>query len=84
MKLNLETGNRTLIHREETAWRTKPDLSPDGTRLVYSSYLGRNWNQLWMLPANGGYAMQLTYGEYDNALPRWSPDGEKDCLHFQS
>lgn len=77
VKLNLETGNRTLIHREETAWRTKPDLSPDGTRLVYSSYLGRNWNQLWMLPANGGYAMQLTYGEYDNALPRWSPDGEK-------
>jgi hypothetical protein len=77
VKLTIESGNRVLIHHEETAWRTKPDLSPDGTRLVYSSFLGRNWHQLWMLPANGGYAMQLTYGEYDNLFPRWSPDGEK-------
>ncbi len=77
MKLNVESGNQTRIHHEETAWRTKPDLSPDGTRLVYSSYLGRNWQQLWMLPAKGGYPMPLTYGEYDNLFPRWSPDGEK-------
>jgi len=76
VKLDIESGNRVLIHHEETAWRTKPDLSPDGTRLVYSSYLGRNWHQLWMLPAKGGYPMPLTYGEYDNLFPRWSPDGE--------
>jgi len=77
VKLNVESGNRATIHHEETAWRTKPDLSPDGTRWVYSSYLGRNWQQLWMLPTHGGYPMQLTYGEYDNTSPRWSPDGEK-------
>jgi TolB protein len=77
VKLHIESGNRVLIHHEETAWRTKPDLSPDGTRLVYSSYLGRNWHQLWMLPAKGGYPMPLTYGEYDNLFPRWSHDGEK-------
>ncbi len=77
VKLNLESGKRITIHREETSWRTKPDLSPDGTRLVYSSYAGRNWHQLWMLPAQGGYPMPLTYGEYDNTSPRWSPDGEK-------
>ena len=77
VKLNIELGTRVLIHREETAWRTKPDLSPDGTRLVYSSYLGRNWHQLWMLPAKGGYPIPLTYGEYDNLFPRWSPDGQK-------
>lgn len=77
VKLNVESGNTTLIHREETSWRTKPDLSPDGTRLVYSSYAGRNWHQLWMLPVQGGYPMPLTYGEYDNTSPRWSPDGER-------
>lgn len=76
VKLNVASGNQTTIHHEETAWRTKPDLSPDGTRFVYSSYLGRNWHQLWMLPAKGGYPMPLTYGEYDNLFPRWSPDGE--------
>jgi len=77
VKLNLETSESELIHHEETSWRTKPDISPDGTRIVYSSYHGRNWHQLWMLPSQGGYPMPLTFGEYDNDSPRWSPDGDK-------
>jgi len=75
--MNLETKEVKTIHHEETNWRTRPDISPDGTRMVYSSYLGRNWHQLWLLPSAGGYPMPLTYGEYDNASPRWSPDGRK-------
>ncbi len=66
-----------IIHQEETSWKTKPDISPDGTRMVYSSYLGRNWHQLWLLPAQGGYPVPLTYGDYDNTNARWSPDGSK-------
>lgn len=76
-KLDRLTGEVTTIHHEETSWRAKPDLSPDGTRFVYSSYLGRNWQQLWLLPAAGGYPIPLTYGEYDNTDPRWSPDGAR-------
>jgi hypothetical protein len=64
------------LHYEETNWQTRPDFSPDGQRLVYSSYLGRNWLQLWLLPADGGAALPLTYGEYDETSPRWSPDGQ--------
>ena len=63
-----------LVHREETSWRARPDTSWDGTRIVYSSYLGRQWQQLWMLPVTGGYPVPLTYGEYDNTNPRWSPN----------
>jgi TolB protein len=44
-------------------------------RVVYSSYLGRQWNQLWLVPANGGDAFQLTYGDFDATAPRWSADG---------
>ena len=29
------------IHYEETNWKARPDFSPDGSRMVYSSYLGR-------------------------------------------
>lgn len=66
----------TVLHKEETAWKTTPELSPDGSRMVYSSYQGRNWQQLYILPAAGGYPVQLTYGDYDNTAPRWSPDGK--------
>jgi len=75
--MNLETKEVKAIHREETNWRTRPDISPDGTRIIYSSYLGRNWHQLWLLPSAGGYPIPLTYGEYDNTSPRWSPNGKR-------
>ena len=65
------------VHEEETNWQTRPDFSPDGQRMVYSSYLGRNWLQLWLLPAAGGAPFPLTYGEWDETSPRWSPDGEQ-------
>ncbi len=64
------------IHYEETNWKARPDFSPDGSRIVYSSYLGRNWHQLWTIPANGGDAFPLTYGDYDITNVRWSPDGK--------
>ena len=63
------------LRYEETNWQARPDFSPDGTRLVYSSYLGRNWLQLWLMPANGGEPFALTFGEWDETSPRWSPDG---------
>jgi TolB protein len=63
------------LRYEETNWQARPDFSPDGQRIVYSSYLGRNWLQLWLLPAQGGEPLPLTYGDWDETSPRWSPDG---------
>src|SRR5438270_928845 len=31
--------------------------------------------QLWLMPASGGEPYPLTYGEWDETGPRWSPDG---------
>jgi len=75
--IDVASGEINLIQKEETNWRMRPDVSPDGTRIVYSGYLGQNWHQLWMLPAGGGYPVPLTYGDYDKSSPRWSPDGRK-------
>jgi TolB protein len=65
------------IHYEETNWRARPDVSPDGSRIVYSSYLGRNTHQLWLLPAAGGDALPISYGDWDEVGARWSPDGAR-------
>lgn len=65
------------IHYEETNWRARPDFSPDGKRMVYASYLGQAWHQLWVMPAGGGDAFPISYGAFDNVHPRWSPDGSK-------
>ena len=63
------------VHYEETAWKSRPEFSPDGKRLVYASYLGQTWHQLWLMPADGGDAFPISYGDFDNMNPRWSPDG---------
>jgi hypothetical protein len=65
------------IHYEETTWKARPDFSPDGKRVVYASYLGQSWHQLWLMPANGGDVFPISYGSYDNINPRWSPDGKQ-------
>ena len=72
------------IHYEETTWKARPYFSPDGKRIVYASYLGQQWHQLWVMPANGGDAFPISYnadrppyfrGGFDTINPRWSPDG---------
>jgi Tol biopolymer transport system component len=66
-----------LVYYEETTWKARPDWARDGKRVVYSSYAGRQWNQLWLTTADGGDPIQLTYGDFDNTAPRWSPDGRR-------
>ncbi|MDP9147629.1 MAG: CehA/McbA family metallohydrolase, partial [Acidobacteriota bacterium] len=75
-RMNAKPGAEAReIHYEETAWKARPDFSPDGKRLVYSSYLGRQWHQLWLIPSQGGDAFPISYGDFDNTNARWSPDG---------
>jgi len=65
------------IHYEETSWKARPDFSPDGSRMVYSSYLGRQWHNLWVMAAGGGDAFPISYGDWDETNIRWSPNGKQ-------
>lgn len=58
-----------------------PRVSPDGKQVVYTvretrfednKYL----SSLYLVPSSGGEPRRLTFGEYSDALPRWSPDGK--------
>lgn len=70
--------NATLVLREQTLYRTRPDVSPDGKRIVYSSTAGAadQYSNLYVTPVAGGTPYKLTFGAYDHFHPRWSPDGE--------
>jgi TolB protein len=65
------------IRNEETTWKARPDWSRDGRRVVYSSYNGRQRNQLWLTTSEGGDPFQLSYCECDHTAPRWAPDGKR-------
>ncbi|MCB9383169.1 MAG: CehA/McbA family metallohydrolase [Bryobacterales bacterium] len=65
-----------LILPEETLYRTRPQWSPDGKRILYSSHRGTQFDNLYVLPVNGGEPYQLTFGDWDHFEPSWSPDGE--------
>jgi TolB protein len=65
------------IRVEETTWGARPDWARDGRRVVYASYQGRQWHQLWLMTADGENPFQLTYGDFDATYPRWAPDGRR-------
>jgi len=53
----------------------RSDWSPDGKQIVFVSNIsGRN--NLWLVPAEGGWAIQLTVSDQRQTAPAWSPDGK--------
>ncbi len=72
-----DPNDRRRVLVEETTWAARPELSPDGKRLLYSSYHGRQWHQLWLTTPDGKSPLPLTFGEFDQRNARWSPDGAR-------
>ncbi len=67
----------TEIHTEETTFRTRPAVSPDGRRIAFASD-ARGAYDLYLLPASGGHPFRLTRDEdWDERDPSWSPDSRE-------
>ena len=64
-------------HQLETSWAARPEVGPDGKRILFSNYHGRQWHQLWLTTTDGAAPLPLTYGEFDLRNARWSPDGKR-------
>jgi Tol biopolymer transport system component len=45
----MNSGQARLIYKEETLYRTRPQWSPDGKRILYSSHLGGQFNNLFVI-----------------------------------
>jgi len=68
----------TTVLAEQTLYRTRPDVSIDGKRFVYSSTAGAadQFANLYVQPTANGEPYKLTFFQHDAFHPRWSPDGE--------
>lgn len=59
-----------------------PQISPDGKRIVYVRQFtdimtDRRCSNLWIVNADGTDHRPLTTGNFNDASPRWSPDGKQ-------
>lgn len=65
--LTSDTGRRT-------SW---PAMSPDGSRIAYTSARHGEPTQIWVMSADGQNQMQLTSNGAANDRPRWLPGGTR-------
>lgn len=54
-----------------------PDVSPDGTQIVWASDRDGGRLHLYVMDIDGSNVRQLTFDEGGGNSPRWSPDGKK-------
>ena len=57
-----------------------PAWSPDGLEIVFYSYRSGN-RDIWVMPADGGPAKQLTKNGSESYYPAWSADGQEIAFH---
>jgi Tol biopolymer transport system component len=72
--LSLETGtSTTLLTDSSRLWA--PVFAPDGKDIAYARDEPNGLWHLWIVPAGGGGARQLTSGNVPEIYPRFTPDG---------
>ena len=66
----------------ELEWVEKPQISPDGTKIVYvrrgmDIMKDKRQSRLWIINADGTNHQKLTSREENESNPKWSPDGSQ-------
>jgi len=77
-------GEPKVLHEvvEEKFWSMTGDAnggaqpSPDGKWIAFLSDRD-GWDHLYVMPASGGNAVQITKGKYEAWRPTWSPDSTR-------
>jgi Tol biopolymer transport system component len=79
--LSLANGaSTTLLTDSSRLWG--PVFSPDGKEIAYSRDEPNGLWHLWIIPASGGEARQLTSGNVPEIYPRFTPGG--DAVFFNT
>ena len=73
--MNRDGYNMSRLTRGEADSIAGP-WSPDGTRIVYTSF-GLTTSDIWVMNADGSNSVNLTdTPDVDESFPAWSPDGQ--------
>ena len=75
-------GRFEAIDFFQMEWASEPQISPDGTRIVYARNFfdimtDRSRSNLWTVNVDGTGHRTLTAGNARHSSPRWSPDGSR-------
>jgi Tol biopolymer transport system component len=79
--LDLDTLEETQL-TDNNVLDGHPDWSPDGSNIVYASFVDKDGNpsataDIYVIDINGLNKIQLTSSEWEDNDPEWSPDGTK-------
>lgn len=79
------TDVRQLTFTDPPLQHVGPKYSPDGSTLLYASDADENdpsnFQDLWVMPANGGSGTRITNGLNNRESRSWSPDGSQIVTH---
>ncbi len=67
-----------LKKNAEPGYNAESVLSPDGSRIVFTSDRGGDLD-IWTMNVDGSHARQLTHSLGYDGGPWWSPDGKRIC-----
>jgi dipeptidyl aminopeptidase/acylaminoacyl peptidase len=82
---DINGGTPKSVHedKEEKFWslpdweaNAKPNPSPDGKWIAFLTDLD-GWDHLYVVPATGGKAIQITKGQFEAWRPEWSHDSTR-------
>ena len=79
-------GSQARAFTGEESSASHPRWSPDGKQLAFLSDRQKPFNQIYILPGDGGEARALTHLEVEGGIGgfRWSPDGSKIAFTFRA
>ena len=70
-------GRSIPLTRDTSRRNSFPTISPDGTKVAYSSIRRGETSNVWVMDADGGNATQLTPDGTAEYIPQWLSDGKR-------